>query len=65
MNALKTNNARLEEKIKSKDKEIARVNMLINQGNIGANSIPEVVDKQGHGHRKNNKANGRVVVKRA
>jgi hypothetical protein len=63
MNALKTNHARLEEKIKSKDKEIARLNMLITQGNIGAKSIPKVVDKQGLGHRKNIKANGRAVVK--
>jgi hypothetical protein len=63
INALKTNHARLEEKIKSKDKEIARLNMLITQGNIGAKSIPKVVDKQGLGHRKNNKVNGRVVVK--
>jgi hypothetical protein len=64
INALKTNHARLEEKTKSKDKEIARLNMLITQGNIGAKSIPNVVDKQGLGHYKNNKANGRVVVKR-
>jgi hypothetical protein len=63
MNALKTNHARLEEKIKSKDKEIVRLNMLITQGNIGAKSIPKVVEKQGLGHRKNNKDNGRVVVK--
>jgi hypothetical protein len=63
VNALKTNHARLEEKIKSKDKEIAQLNMLITQGNIGAKSIPKVVDKQGLAHRKNNKANGRVVVK--
>jgi uncharacterized protein (DUF3084 family) len=63
MNALKTNHARLEEKIKSKDKEIERLNMLITQGNIGAKSIPKVVDKEGLGHFKNNKANGRVVVK--
>jgi hypothetical protein len=63
VNALKTNHARLEEKIKSKDKEIAQLNMLITQGNISAKSIPKVVDKQGLGHRKNNKANGRVVVK--
>jgi hypothetical protein len=63
INALKTNHARLEEKIKSKDKEIARLNMLITQGNIGAKSIPKVVDKQGLGHHKNNKDNGRVVVK--
>jgi hypothetical protein len=63
INALKTNHAKLEEKIKSKDKEIARLNMLITQGNIGAKPIPRVVDKQGLGHRKNNKANGRVVVK--
>jgi hypothetical protein len=63
INALKTNHARLEEKIKSKDKEIARLNMLITQGNIGAKSIPKVVDKQGLGHRKNNKANGRAVVR--
>jgi uncharacterized protein (DUF3084 family) len=63
VNALKTNHARLEEKIKSKDKEIARLNMLITQGNISAKSIPKVVDKQGLGHRKNNEANGRVVVK--
>jgi hypothetical protein len=45
INALKTNHARLEVKIKSKDKEIARLNMLITQGNIGAKYIPEVVDK--------------------
>jgi hypothetical protein len=63
INALKTNHARIEEKIKSKDKEIPRLNMLITQGNIGAKSIPKVVDKQGLGHRKNNKVNGRVVVK--
>jgi hypothetical protein len=63
MNAIKTNHARLEEKIKSKNKEIARLNMLFTQGNISANSIPKVVDKQGLGHRKNNKANGRVAVK--
>jgi hypothetical protein len=63
INAIKTNHASLEEKIKSKDKEIARLNMLITQGNVGAKSIPKVVDKQGLGHRKNNKANGRVVVK--
>jgi hypothetical protein len=62
MNALKTNHARLEKKIKSKDKEIARLNMLITQGNIGTKSIPKVVDKQGLEHRKN-KANGRVVVR--
>jgi hypothetical protein len=63
INALKTNHARLEEKSKSKDKKIARLNILITQGNIGAKSIPKVVDKQGLGHHKNNKANGRVVVK--
>jgi hypothetical protein len=63
INSLKTNHARLEEKIKSKDKEIAQLNMLITQGNTGAKSIPKVVDKQGLGHRKNNKANGIVVVK--
>jgi uncharacterized protein (DUF3084 family) len=45
VNALKTNHARLEEKIKSKDKEIAQLNMLITQGNNGAKSIPKVVDK--------------------
>jgi hypothetical protein len=55
--------AKLEEKLKSKDKEIARLNMLVTQGNICAKSIPKVVYKQGLGHRKNNKANGRVVVK--
>jgi hypothetical protein len=60
INSLKTNHARLEEKIKSKYKEIARLNMLITQGNICAKSIPKVVDKQGLGHYKNNKANGRV-----
>jgi hypothetical protein len=54
INALKTNDARLEEKIKSKDKEIALLNMLINQGNIVAKPIPKVVDKKGL---------GRVVVK--
>jgi hypothetical protein len=63
INAIKTNHARLEDKIKSKDKEIDRLNMLITQGNIGAKPIPKVVDKQGLGHRKNNKANVRVVVK--
>jgi hypothetical protein len=63
INALKTNHARLEEKIKIKDKEIAQLNMLITHGNIGAKLIPKVVDKQGLGHHKNNKANGRVVVK--
>jgi hypothetical protein len=63
MNAIKTNHERLEEKIKTKDKEIARLNMLFTQGNISAKSIPKVVDKQGLGHRNNNKANGRVVVK--
>jgi hypothetical protein len=36
---------------------------LITLGNIGANSIPKVVDKQGLGHQKNNKANGGMVVK--
>jgi hypothetical protein len=45
INAIKTNHARLEEKIKSKDKEIARLNILITQGNIGVKSIPKVVDK--------------------
>jgi hypothetical protein len=63
INSLKTNHARLEEKIKSKDKEIAQLNMLITQGNIGAKSILKVVDKQELGHYKNNKVNGRVVVK--
>jgi hypothetical protein len=63
INALKTYHARLEEKIKSKDKKIARLNILITQGNIGAKSIPKVVDKQGLGYYKNNKGNGRVVVK--
>jgi hypothetical protein len=63
INFLKTNHVRLEEKIKSKDKEIARLNMLITQGNNGAKSIPKVVYKQGLGHYKNNKVNGRVVVK--
>jgi hypothetical protein len=63
INALKTNHARLEEKIKSKDKKITRLNMLITQGNNGAKSIPKVVDKQGLGYYKNNKVNGRVVVK--
>jgi hypothetical protein len=62
-NALKTNHAMLEEKNKSKDKEIARLNMLMTQGKIGGKSIPKVVDKQGLGHYKNNKVNGRVVVK--
>jgi hypothetical protein len=63
INALKTNHARLEETIKSKDKEIAWLNMLITQGKNGAKSIPKVVDKQGLGHHKNNNVNGRVVVK--
>jgi hypothetical protein len=53
INALKTNHARLEETIKSKDKEIARLNMLIDQGKIGDKSIPKVIDKQGLGHYKN------------
>jgi hypothetical protein len=43
INALKTNHARLEEKIKSKDKKITRLNMLITQGNNGAKSIPKVL----------------------
>jgi uncharacterized protein (DUF3084 family) len=63
INALKTNHERLEETFKSKDKEIARLNMLITQGKNGVKSIPKVVDKQGLGHYKNNKVNGRVVVK--
>jgi hypothetical protein len=63
INALRINHAMLEEKIKSKDKEIARLNMLNTQCNIGAKPIPKVVDKQGLGHYKNNKANCRVVVK--
>jgi hypothetical protein len=62
INALKTNHARLKEKIKSKDKEIARLNMLITQGKSGVKYIPKVVDKEGLGHYKNNKVNGRVVV---
>jgi hypothetical protein len=45
VNALKTNHVRLEEIIKIKDKEIAQLNMLITQGNIGAKSIPKVVGK--------------------
>jgi uncharacterized protein (DUF3084 family) len=45
INARKTNHARLEETIKSKDKEIARLNMLITQGKNGAKSIPKVIDK--------------------
>jgi uncharacterized protein (DUF3084 family) len=44
INALKTNHARLEERVKSKDKEIARLNMLITQGNNSVKSIPKVVD---------------------
>jgi hypothetical protein len=63
INALKTNHARLEETIRSKDKEIAQLIMLINQGKIGAKSIPKVIGKQGLGHYKDNKVNGRVVVK--
>jgi hypothetical protein len=63
INALKTNHTVLEETIKSKDKEIARLNMLISQGKNGAKSIPKVVDKKGLGHYKNNKVSGRVVVK--
>jgi hypothetical protein len=63
INALKTNHASLEEKIKSKDKEIAQLTMLITQGKSGVKSIPKVVDKEGLGHYKNNKVNGRVVVK--
>jgi hypothetical protein len=56
VNALKTNLTSLEETIKSKDKEIARLNMLINQGKIGAKSKPKVIDKQGLGHYMDNKA---------
>jgi hypothetical protein len=63
INALKTDHARLEETIKSKDKEIALLNMLITQGKNGTKCIPKVVDKQGLGHYKNNKVNGRMVVK--
>jgi hypothetical protein len=37
--------------------------MLITQGKNGAKSILKVVNKQGLGHYKNNKVNGRVVVK--
>jgi hypothetical protein len=37
--------------------------MLMTQGNIGAKSIPKVVDKKGLGHYKNNKAHGKVVVR--
>jgi uncharacterized protein (DUF3084 family) len=65
INALKTNHARLEETIKSKDKEIARLNMLIDQGKIGDKSIPKVIDKQGFGHYKNNKVNSWVAMKGA
>jgi hypothetical protein len=50
INALKTKHASLEEKIKSKDKEIARLNMTITQGKNGVRPIPKVVDKQGLGH---------------
>jgi hypothetical protein len=39
------------------------LNMSITQGNNSAKSIPKVVDKQGRGHYKNNKVNGRVAVK--
>jgi valyl-tRNA synthetase len=63
VNTLKTNLARLEETIKSKDKEIARLNMLVNQGKFCAKSTPKVIDKQGLGHYKDNKVNGRVVMK--
>jgi hypothetical protein len=63
INALKTNRERLEETIKSKDKLIAQLNMLITQGKNGVKSIPKVVDKQGLGHYKNKKVNGRVVMK--
>jgi hypothetical protein len=37
--------------------------MLITQGKNCAKSIPKVVDKQGLRHYKNNKVNGRVLVK--
>jgi hypothetical protein len=37
--------------------------MLITQGKNGTKSIPKVVDKQGLLHYKNNKVNGRMVVK--
>jgi hypothetical protein len=60
---LKTNLARLEETIKSKDKEIVRLNMLVNQGKFGAKSTPKVFHKEGLWHYKDNKVNGRKVVK--
>jgi hypothetical protein len=63
INALKNNLARLVKTIKRKDKEIAQLNMLINQGKIGAKSTPKVIDKQRLGHYKDNKVDGRVVVK--
>jgi uncharacterized protein (DUF3084 family) len=63
INALKTKHARLDETIKSKDKEIVRLNMLITQGKNGIKSIPMVVDKQGLVHYKNNKVNVRIEVK--
>jgi uncharacterized protein (DUF3084 family) len=43
IHVLKTNHATLEERIKSKNKEIARLNMLMTQGKIGGKSIPKVV----------------------
>ena len=37
--------------------------MLINQGKLGAKSIPKAIDTRGLGHYKDNKVNGRRVVK--
>jgi hypothetical protein len=37
--------------------------MLVNQGKFGAKSTPNVIDKQGFGYYKDNKVNGRKVVK--
>jgi hypothetical protein len=37
--------------------------MLINEDKIGAKSTPKVIDKKGLRHYKENKVNGRVVVK--
>jgi hypothetical protein len=61
--SFETNLAKLEETIKSKNKEIDQLNMLVKQGRFGAKSIPKVMDKQGFGHYKDNKVNGRKVVK--
>ena len=44
INAYKTNLAKLEEAIKSKNKEIDRMKMLVMQGSVGAKSTPKVTN---------------------